>query len=90
MEKKYNWMINKKSTFYNGINLDVFKPVSVNNSNNAESINKFLVLGTVKSLKNVVELVKAVVYLKKYYNSDFVVRWAGRISDRPQKLFIVS
>ena len=82
MQKMFPWMRTKISTIYNGVNLQIFKPLPTSKDRDHKEF-RFLVLSSVVPKKNAIGLVRAMAYYKKHYGRTFRVDWAGRVSSDP-------
>jgi glycosyltransferase involved in cell wall biosynthesis len=78
MEKVHPWVRGKITTIYNGVDTNTFKPSKMNIRNNG--CFSFLVLGSIRKLKNFEGLIQALKIYKERYGNNIRINWAGKIS----------
>jgi glycosyltransferase involved in cell wall biosynthesis len=84
MEKIHPWMRKNICTIYNGIDINTFIPSNSNTGNQGSS--NFLVLGSVRKLKNFEGLIQALKIYVQQYGNNIKINWAGRVSHNHKDL----
>lgn len=79
MVRIHPWMKSKISTIYNGVDLHLYKPAERQHIKRS-SPTRFLIVGNIRPLKNVIGLIKAQLHYKQYFGEPPEIKWAGKLS----------
>ncbi len=78
LEGLFPWMRGKVTTIYNGVNLNMFKPMPIPKYHGPHI--ELLAVGSVRPVKNAIGLIRALARYRQLHGGTCTVRWAGKVS----------